>query len=66
MTLSLALTGCSSDSKKVTDGDSASDTLVTDNTDATNIELSGSSDDNTAGPLKTIYFDYNSSSLSSA
>lgn len=64
MVLSLALVGCSSSSTKSTD--SSSDTLVTDNTNATSIELNGSSDDNTAGPLQTVYFDYNSSSLSSA
>ncbi len=62
--LSLVLVSCSSTSKKSEDG--SSDTLVTDNTDATNLELNGSSDDNTAGPLRTIYFDYNSSSLSFA
>jgi len=62
--LSLALVSCSSGSKK--DAESASDTLVTDNTSATNMELNGSSDDNTAGPLKTIYFDYNSSTLTGA
>jgi peptidoglycan-associated lipoprotein len=61
---SLALVSCSSGSKK--DAESASDTLVTDNTNATNMELNGSSDDNTAGPLRTIYFDYNSASLTSA
>ena len=61
---SLALVSCSSGSNK--DAESASDTLVTDNTNATSMELNGSSDDNTAGPLKTIYFDYNSSSLTGA
>ena len=58
------LVGCSSGSKKNTDGDS--DTLVTDNTSASSLELNGSSDDNTAGPIKTVYFDYNSSALTSA
>jgi peptidoglycan-associated lipoprotein len=62
--MSLALVSCSSNSSK--DAESASETLVTDNTNATNLDLNGSSDDNTAGPLKTIYFDYNSSSLTGA
>ena len=63
MVLSLALVGCASDSKKSSEG--SSDSLVNDNTDARSIELSGSSDESTAGPLRTIYFDYNSSSLTS-
>lgn len=58
------LVGCSSSSK--TDADGASDTLVTDNTSATNLELNGSSDDSTAGPIKTVYFDFNSSALTGA
>ena len=62
--LSLVVVSCSSGSKS--DAESASDTLVTDNTSATNLELNGSSDDSTAGPLKTIYFDYNSSTLTGA
>lgn len=62
--LSLVVVSCSSGSKK--DAESASDTLVTDNTSATNLELNGSSDDSTAGPLKTIFFDYNSSTLTGA
>ena len=64
ITLFSILVSCSSTSKKSSDG--ISDTLVTDNTDATNLELNGSSDDNTAGPLRSIFFDYNSSSLSFA
>ena len=66
LTLSLFVVSCSSTSEKKDDGSSDSDTMVTDNTDATNMELNGSSDESTAGPLRTIYFDYNSSSLSFA
>lgn len=66
LALSLFVVGCSSTSEKKDDSSSDTDTLVTDNTDATNMELNGSSDESTAGPLRTIYFDYNSSSLSFA
>lgn len=64
LALSFVVVSCSSTPTKT--DDSTSDTMVTDNTDATNIELNGSSDESTAGPLRTIYFDYNSSSLSFA
>ncbi|MBD67002.1 MAG: peptidoglycan-associated lipoprotein [Halobacteriovoraceae bacterium] len=60
------MVSCSSDSKKESESDSASDTLVSDPTGDSNIELNGSSDDSTAGPIKTIYFDFNSSALTSA
>lgn len=66
LALSLFVVGCSSTSEKKDDSNSDTDTMVTDNTDATNLELNGSSDESTAGPLRTIYFDYNSSSLSFA
>ena len=66
LSLSLVVVSCSSTSEKKDDGSSSSDTMVTDNTDASSLELNGSSDESTAGPLRTIYFDYNSSSLSFA
>ena len=66
LSLSLVVVSCSSTSEKIDDGSSSSDTMVTDNTDASSLELNGSSDESTAGPLRTIYFDYNSSSLSFA
>ena len=62
--LSLFLTGCSS--TPTTDAGQVSDSLVDDNTQAQALELNGSSDDNTAGGLKTIYFEFDSSRLSSA
>jgi len=64
LTLSLALTGCATDSKK-SDG-SGSDSLVDDAAQNFSLELNGSSDDNTAGPLQTIYFDFDSSALTGA
>lgn len=66
LSLALVIASCSSTSEKSDDSSSDTDTMVTDNTDATNMELNGSSDESTAGPLRTIYFDYNSSSLSFA
>jgi peptidoglycan-associated lipoprotein len=62
--LSLLIGGCSSTAKK--DSGSSSDSLIDEATDAVAIELNGSSDDNTAGPLQTVYFDFDSSKLSSA
>jgi len=62
--ITVLLTGCSSAPKE--DSGNVSDSLVDDNTQAQALELNGSSDDNTAGPLKTIYFDFDSSRLSSA
>lgn len=58
--LSLAgLVGCSSTPKKTGDGQ------IDDGSDAVTLELNGSSDENTAGPLQTIYFDFNSARLTS-
>lgn len=62
--LSLILTGCSS--TPTTDAGNVSDSMVDDNSQAQALELNGSSDDSTAGPLKTIYFEFDSSRLSSA
>lgn len=64
LTLSLVLTGCSSNSKK-NDG-AGSDSLVDDAAQNFSLELNGSSDENTAGPLQTIYFDFDSSALTAA
>lgn len=63
LVLGLAV-GCSSSSKK--DSGNKSDSMVDDNSTADVLELNGSSDENTAGPLNTIYFDYDSSRLTSA
>lgn len=62
--LSAALVGCASDSKKSSTADS--DSMIDDAAEAMTLELNGSSDENTAGPLQTIYFDFDSSSLSAA
>lgn len=62
--LTLVMGGCSSTAKK--DSGSSSDSLIDEATDAVALELNGSSDDNTAGPLQTVYFDFDSSQLSSA
>ena len=64
LVLSLALVGCSTSSKK--DSGSSSDSVIADAADSAMLELNGSSDENTAGPLKTVYFDFDSSRLSSA
>ena len=64
MMMSLALVGCSSNATK--DDGSNTDSLVDDAAQNFALELNGSSDESTAGPLKTVYFDFDSSSLSSA
>lgn len=62
--LALGLAGCSSNSEKKDGGDS--DSVMDDAGQNYSLELNGTSDDNTAGPLQTIYFDFDSSNLSSA
>ncbi|MCY4645115.1 MAG: peptidoglycan-associated lipoprotein Pal [Bacteriovoracales bacterium] len=60
--LALALGGCSSSDKKTSGvGDDYGDKMPGDMP----LELNGDSDSNTAGGIKTIYFDFNSSQLSS-
>ncbi len=64
LVMSLMLVGCASDSKKKSGSDASS---VMDDAGANQaLELQGSSDDNTAGPLQTVYFDFNQSRLTSA
>jgi peptidoglycan-associated lipoprotein len=64
LTLAFIITGCASDSGKKSG--SSSDSMMADNAATEALELNGSSDDNTAGPLKTIWFDFDSTRLSSA
>ena len=60
----LTLTGCASKAEKA-DG-SASESVVDDSLADNPLDLNGTSDDNTAGGLQTIYFDFDSSTLTSA
>jgi peptidoglycan-associated lipoprotein len=62
---SLSLVGCSTNSSKQ-DGSGSADSMVDDAAENYSLELNGTSDENTAGPLRTIFFDYDSSSLSGA
>ena len=62
LVLSLGIVGCASGEKK----DSQGDSVIEDATENVNLELNGSSDDGTAGPLQTIYFAYDSSNLTEA
>src|SRR5690606_22710141 len=59
--LSLSLVGCSS--KKAAE-ETTGDSVVSDTAADMPLELNGSSDDVTAGGLQTVYFDFDSSSLS--
>ena len=59
----MGLAGCASSGKK---SGGSSDSVMEDAAKNFSIELNGSSDDNTAGPLQTVYFAYDSSALSSA
>lgn len=63
LTLAFIITGCASDSGKKTGGESVMEEAAD---AASALELNGSSDDSTAGPLKTIYFDFDSTRLSAA
>jgi peptidoglycan-associated lipoprotein len=62
LVLSLGLVSCSSNPKKA---DGSSDSVMED-ASKNALELNGSSDDSTAGPLQTVYFAFDSSTLSSA
>lgn len=62
LVLSLGLIGCSSAEKKSDQADS----MLEDATKNVNLELNGSSDEGTAGPLQTVYFAFDSSNLSEA
>ena len=61
--LSIALVGCGSQQKKT--NAAGSDSVVSDsgNNQGLGLEVNGDSDSNKAGGLKTVYFDFNSSSL---
>ncbi|MBD63964.1 MAG: peptidoglycan-associated lipoprotein [Halobacteriovoraceae bacterium] len=56
--------GCSSAPKKEAGSDSTGETMIDDAATNGEFELQGTSDDGTAGPLKTIYFEFDSSALS--
>ena len=60
---SVALTGCGSSSKKASSDSSMSSP---DSSSDSSLELNGDSDSNKAGGLSTIFFEYDSSSLSSS
>ena len=64
LALSMALTGCGSSSKKA--GEDANASMQTEDmgADLANIQLNADSDSGKAGPLKTVYFAFNSSTLS--
>lgn len=61
--LSLSLVGCSS--KKGSE-DTSGDSVISDSASDMPLELNGSSDDGTAGGLETVFFDFDSSTLSSS
>lgn len=60
----LALVSCASDAEK--ESGAEDDTMMSDSADNYALELNGSSDNSTAGGLSTIFFDYDSSDLSSS
>lgn len=60
----LGVTGCASKAEKADGG--ASESVVDDTMADSPLELNGTSDDNTAGALQTVYFDFDSSQLTSA
>jgi len=60
---SLTLTSCGGDAKKT---DSDASTVSTDTTSSSALELNGDSDSNKAGTLSTVYFGFNSATLSAS
>lgn len=60
---SMFLVSCATDGEKSA---SMEDSSVSDAADNYSLELNGSSDNNTAGGLNTIYFDYDSSDLTAS
>jgi peptidoglycan-associated lipoprotein len=62
LTAALAFTGCSSSSKSKSDGSIGNENIASVN-DGEGLEISGSSDDSKAGPLKSVYFPFNSSQI---
>lgn len=66
LALSLVVSSCGSSKKKTATGDDVS-VSSTDDMDASDVdlELNADSDSGKTGPLKTVYFGYNSANLSS-
>jgi peptidoglycan-associated lipoprotein len=64
LTLGLALTGCGSSIKKEADGKSGS--VSGKDSKAESFEINSDSDSNSAGSLQTVFFDFNSSTLTSS
>lgn len=60
LSLSLSLVGCSSTGKKAGGNQSTSQSDAAENTA---MDLNGSSDENTAGGLSTVFFEFDSSTL---
>lgn len=63
LALAMAFTGCGSSIKKDTDANGAA--ISADDSSAESFEINSDSDSNTAGSLQTVFFDFNSSTLSS-
>ena len=65
LSMTLALSGCGSSSKKASDDSNASVSATEDmGSSLEDIQLNADSDSGKAGPLKTVYFAFNSSTLS--
>lgn len=62
MVTMLSLVSCATDAEK----EATDDSMVSDAADNYALELNGTSDNNTAGGMNTIYFDYDSSELSAS
>src|SRR5690606_28688014 len=63
MAASLALTGCGSSSKK--DSSAADPSFSAGDETSQNLQVNSDSDSATAGSLKTVFFDFNSATLTS-
>lgn len=63
LALAMAFTGCGSSIKK--DTDAGSGAVSAQDSSAESFEINSDSDSNSAGSLQTVFFDFNSSTLSS-
>ena len=65
LALSLVVSSCGSSKKKTAAGDDVSVSSTDMDSSDVDLELNADSDSGKTGPLKTVYFDYNSANLSS-
>jgi peptidoglycan-associated lipoprotein len=66
LSMSLVVTSCGSSKKKSAAGDDSVSSMSTEDMKDVDLELNADSDSGKTGPLKTVYFAFNSAALTSA